>query len=239
MPDYSFIVPAYNEAAFIGATLERLGAIMAELPDWAGEVIVTDNNSTDNTAEIAKAHGATVVFEAHRQISWSRNAGGRAAKGRYLIFVDADTLVSTELVRGSLERLDSGSCSGGGGTLHVPPDAPRSIRAVIAFWTTLSRRMRWACGAYVFCLKEAFDAVDGFPKDVYCSEELHFSGDVRRWGKARGMSFEILPETLATSLRKAEWFTPWQLLKQMIMLGLFPWRMKRRDACSVWYSRPE
>jgi hypothetical protein len=113
------------------------------------------------------------------------------------------------------------------------------MRAMIAFWTFASRRMRWACGAYVFCLKAAFDAVDGFPKDVYASEELHFSAAVRRWGKPQGMRFEILPETLRTSLRKAEWFTPWQLVKQFIMLGLFPGRMKQREACGVWYTRPK
>jgi glycosyltransferase involved in cell wall biosynthesis len=239
MPDYSIIVPAYNEADFIVATLERLKAVMAELPEWEGELIVTDNNSTDDTAEIARAQGATVVFEAHRQISWSRNAGGCAASGRYLIFVDADTLVSTELVRRSLERLDSGNCCGGGGTLAMERKAPWTARVAVWMWTRLSYRMRWACGAYVFCLKAAFDAVEGFPKDVYCSEELHFSSAVRRWGKPQRLSFEILRETLCTSLRKMDWYTPRQLLGQMIMLGLFPGRMKRRDACGLWYTRPK
>jgi glycosyltransferase involved in cell wall biosynthesis len=122
MPDYSIIVPAYNEADFIGATLDRLQAIMADNSEWDGELIVTDNNSTDNTAEIANAHGATVVFEAHRQISWSRNAGGRAASGRFLFFVDADTLISPELFRHSLEQLRGGACCGGGGTIDIEPE---------------------------------------------------------------------------------------------------------------------
>jgi glycosyltransferase involved in cell wall biosynthesis len=239
MPDYSIIVPAYNEAALIGATLDRLRAVMDELSEWEGELIVTDNNSTDNTAEIASAHGATVVFEAHRQISWSRNAGGRAASGRFLIFVDADTLVSAKLVRHSLERLEGGSCCGGGGTIAIPSDTPLAMRIMLKLWTLASYRMRWACGAYVFCLKTAFDAVEGFAKDVYCSEELHFSAAVRRWGKPLGMRFEILRETLTTSMRKFEWYTPRQLVGQMIMFGLFPGRMKRREACGLWYTRPK
>lgn len=237
--DVSFVIPAYNESKFIGSTLKRLQAIITELDQWQVEIIVTDNNSTDDTAEIAKAHGATVVFEEHQQISRSRNAGGRAASGRYLIFVDADTLVSTALVRASLTRLGSGVCCGGGGTLAIEDDAPRMMRIGIRIWTFLSQRMRWACGAYVFCVKAAFDEVGGFPEDVYASEELHFSRDVKRWGKKRGMTFDILSETLRTSMRKAEWFTGRQILAQFLLFGLCPWRLKRRDACGLWYTRPQ
>ena len=50
------IIPAYNEEASIGK-------VIAEIPDFVSEVIVVDNNSTDNTSEIAKNAGATVLFQ--------------------------------------------------------------------------------------------------------------------------------------------------------------------------------
>jgi len=79
--DYSVIVPAFNEEAFLGHTLDALRQAMATV-SLHGEVIVTDNNSTDTTAEIAAASGAKVVFEPVNQISRARNAGARQAAGR-------------------------------------------------------------------------------------------------------------------------------------------------------------
>lgn len=50
------IIPAYNEEASIGK-------VIAEIPDIVSEIIVVDNNSTDNTSEVAKKAGATVLFQ--------------------------------------------------------------------------------------------------------------------------------------------------------------------------------
>lgn len=50
------IIPAFNEEASIGK-------VIAEIPDIVSEVIVVDNNSTDNTSEVAKSAGATVLFQ--------------------------------------------------------------------------------------------------------------------------------------------------------------------------------
>ncbi len=75
------------------ATLDALQKAMKAI-DMAGEMIVADNNSRDRTPEIAREHGAIVVFEPINQISRARNAGAKAARGRYLIFLDADTIIS-------------------------------------------------------------------------------------------------------------------------------------------------
>ena len=72
--DYSIIIPAYNESRYLPDTLENIHQAMASIR-LQGEVIVTDNNSTDNTAELAQQQGATVVFEPVNQISRARNAG--------------------------------------------------------------------------------------------------------------------------------------------------------------------
>ncbi len=55
-PSITVIIPAYNEAPSIGNVLK-------DIPDLVSEVIVVDNGSTDNTAQVAQKHGATVYHE--------------------------------------------------------------------------------------------------------------------------------------------------------------------------------
>ena len=88
--DYSFIIPAYNEEAYLPKTLASLKDAMNAIGEFSGEIVVTNNNSTDCTAGIAEESGARVIFEKHRQISRARNAGAQEALGRYLIFIDSD-----------------------------------------------------------------------------------------------------------------------------------------------------
>jgi glycosyltransferase involved in cell wall biosynthesis len=90
---------------------------MSEIPDLKGEIIVVDNNSSDKTAEVANSKGARVVFEPINQISKARNTGAKLAKGEYLIFIDADTQVSPELLGLVLKKLRYYNCGGGGSTL--------------------------------------------------------------------------------------------------------------------------
>ncbi len=111
--DYSIIVPAYNESKYLPATLDMIHQAMETIP-LKGEIIVTDNNSTDDTADLAQKNGAKVIFEPVNQISRARNAGARAAVGKYLVFVDADTHISAELLTTALDNLQSGVCCGGG-----------------------------------------------------------------------------------------------------------------------------
>ncbi len=70
-----------------------------------GEIIVVDNNSTDDTADIARALGARVVSEPINQISRARNAGAAVARGGFFIFVDADTQISANVLGQALRQL--------------------------------------------------------------------------------------------------------------------------------------
>jgi glycosyltransferase involved in cell wall biosynthesis len=79
----SIIIPAFNEEKLLGETLAhiKLAADIFTGIGWEIELIVCDNNSTDRTADIARAAGANVVFEPVNQISRARNSGAAAAVG--------------------------------------------------------------------------------------------------------------------------------------------------------------
>ena len=85
------IVPAYNEAARIGATL----AALAAQTDRDFTLLVVDNGSTDGTAEIARAAGAEILVERDKGVGCAVDTGFRYAISHgavYLARTDADCL---------------------------------------------------------------------------------------------------------------------------------------------------
>jgi glycosyltransferase involved in cell wall biosynthesis len=238
MPDFTLIVPAYNEEAELPRSLPNFRAAM-DASGRDGELLVVDNNSTDRTAETAREHGARVVFEAHNQISRARNAGARAATGRHLVFVDADTLIPPELLAAALANLESGECCGGGAAVGFDRYPFDAMRRFVRWWNWYSQKFRVAAGSFVYCLKGAFDDVGGFSERVYAAEELLLSRALRKWARRHDMEFRIIAEhPVVSSARKADWFTPRQMLWPTIMMTLFPFLLMSRRFCSLWYKRP-
>ena len=236
--DYSIVIPAHNEEGYLPATLASVRRAMSSIATHQGEIVVTDNDSTDGTAEVAADGGARVVFEEHRQIARARNVGGHFARGRYLIFLDADTLMDAALLRSTLAALDGGAVCGGGTVVQFDGPGSGSLGRAARGWNWLSRRLRWACGAYVFCHRQAFTESGGFDERYYASEEIWFSRSLGRWGRARGMRFVILDQPIVTSARKLEWFGLRGHFRMLFATLLRPGAIKRRDGCAFWYTRP-
>jgi glycosyltransferase involved in cell wall biosynthesis len=233
-PDYSIIIPAFNEAAYLDGTLTSVKNAQGSLAHQIGEVIVVDNNSTDNTAQIAKSFGATVVFEPINQISRARNCGVKAAKGKYLIFLDADTTLSEQLLGETLKLLSTGEIAGGGTVLDYSGTKLLRVKFLIWFWNFISRFRKLAAGLYLFCLKQAWEDIGGFDETVYIAEELIFSKHLKKWAKKHNMKFRILDIPVRTSLRKFYWFS----YKTMVLNLAFGFFVKgNKDKCRVWYER--
>jgi glycosyltransferase involved in cell wall biosynthesis len=229
----SVIVPAFNEERLLTATLVNLKEVVP--PPY--ELIVCDNNSTDRTAEIARAAGATVVFEPVNQISRARNCGAAAAGGEWLLFVDADSYPSKELLQETLEEISVGRCLAGGATVAFEsPDLV--VRFWLALWNATSRLMRWAAGSFIFCEASAFRDSGGFSEALYAGEELELFGRLKRLARRRGRRIVILHRhPLRTSDRKARLYR-WHehlgfLLKTFATGGR---TLRRREDCSVWYD---
>jgi glycosyltransferase involved in cell wall biosynthesis len=88
----SFVVPAYNEEAYLPACLESICEQIRTLPAGTCEIIVVNNASTDRTREVALRYpGVTVVDEPRKGLTFARQAGFAASTGALIANVDADS----------------------------------------------------------------------------------------------------------------------------------------------------
>lgn len=235
--DYSVIIPAYNEEALLEKTIKQLKEAMKTI-SLNGEIIVTDNNSTDRTSEIAQTFGANVVFEPVNQISRARNAGTTIAKGRYFIFVDADTLVPAELLQNTIKNLESEKCCGGGATL-TSHDIPFVVKAVLGYWNVISKVFSLAAGCYVYCRRDDFEECGGFSDKVYATEEIWFSMALKRVTRKHNRKFKIISKPqVITSSRKLVWFSYSYQSIFLLIIFIFPFVTRFKWACGYWYKRP-
>ncbi|MBX2852417.1 MAG: glycosyltransferase [Phycisphaeraceae bacterium] len=235
-PDYAIIIPAYNEAAQLPCTLPAIREAMAGV-SATGELIVVDNNSTDDTAAIATQHSAKVVFEPINMIAKARNAGAKAAIAPTLIFIDADTTPSAELLNAALDELKKSDCVGGGAVVQLEPPPSWLTRRLAGCWNILSRVMGYPAGCFVFCRKEAFDEVEGFGENLYASEEIWLARRLKRWGKSQKpkQRMRVLPVPIVTSSRKMD--NGPQMYGMLLLMFIFPFAVRFKRLCGYWYKR--
>lgn len=105
-PFVSVIVPAYNAACTLPATLRALAA--QTYPPERYEVIVVDDGSTDDTSALAMAHGARVLRQPHQSPAAARNAGACVARGEVLLFTDADCEPAEDWIAALVAALEPG-----------------------------------------------------------------------------------------------------------------------------------
>jgi glycosyltransferase involved in cell wall biosynthesis len=106
-PVFSVIIPAYNRAAYLPQTLRS--ALEQQLPDGGEvEVILVDDESTDNTPEVAASFGDDIVYirQPNRREGAARNAGAGRARGRYFAFLDSDDYWLAGKLAGDLARFE-------------------------------------------------------------------------------------------------------------------------------------
>lgn len=201
----SVVIPAYNEEKLLGACIDSARAAFAAQPACPEyELIVCDNRSTDGTAALAAARGVKTVFEPLNRIAGARNRGAAAASGDWLLFIDADSLLSPALLAETLRLMDAGACCGGGALVAFAPPPPAWGAALTRLWNFISIIFTLAAGSYIFCRRDAFTWVGGFSPLLYAAEEIELSGALKRWGRKRSLGFKII--TSARHLSSARKF---------------------------------
>ena len=229
MKSLTFVIPAHNEALNIEGCLL---SIQKAAP--GAQIIVVADACSDDTAERARKLGAEVVEVQHRHIAATRNAGGRAAEGEVLIFLDGDTRVSGEVVRGILAEVGRGT-AGGGALFRF--DRPVPFYALVA-----EKLAQWFCrlsqmsgGCILYCTREIFGQLGGFSTELYAGEELDFAHRLKKLGR-----FRVVPHAVTTSGRKIRLYSGWEILKILCKLALKGQRaLQDRQGLELWYQRRE
>jgi glycosyltransferase involved in cell wall biosynthesis len=226
----SFIVPAHNEQASLGRTLEAIHKA-ARVVGQPYEIIVVDDASTDATPEIAAQNSARVVSVNHRQIAATRNSGARAAQGERLFFVDADTTIHSRALASALRAMDNGAAGGGAPTRF---DAAAPLYAHLLLWWLglLMRLPGIAGGAFMFCTREAFVATGGFDEKLFGAEDAAMCWALKRQGR-----FVVLWQWVVTSGRRMRGVRGLRMLAGLVRMAFLPGMLKRRSRVrKIWYE---
>ena len=227
----SFVVPAHNEEALLGATLTALREA-ADAARTPYEIIVVDDDSSDRTSEIAGAAGARVVRVKRRHIAAVRNAGAAAASGDVLMFVDADTLVPPATLLSVLDALRAGAAAGG---------APARLDARVPFWAKVSWLpfqygagiVKLPGGAFMFMTRSAFDAAGGFDERYFAGEEIFFARALKKVGR-----FRMVGPPVVTSGRKFRLIGFRGMLRVWLTLARHGTStLKDRKHLGIWYDQ--
>ena len=177
-PIFSIIIPAYNEAANIGLCLESVFSCVRE--GFSIEVIVVDDCSTDDTAEIARAYGCKVIPNqgSRDTISGLRNIGAQMANGEFFVFLDADMVVPSNWLTVALSYFENDFKGLFGFVDRVPDEAGMVAKA----WGNrlFIKRDRimdvdFLTGRNLFLNKTVFSALNGFDEKLSTAEDKDFS----------------------------------------------------------------
>lgn len=236
----SVIIPAWNEEKCVGRAIESLkhaAAVYARERGATAEIIVVDNNSSDRTADVARQHGAAVVFEPVNNIGKARNAGAKVARGRLLAFCDADNQVTENLLCLIHDHLmDPGIA--GGGTWIEPERRNLKISFFYFCWGIYVTCSRVGVGM-MHCRKADFDAIRGFDETIYAAEDVQLAYDLKKIGKPRGQRFELIRKGwIITSTRKIDQTPLFTMLAKLIGFGFgLQKKIRNKEYCEHWYSK--
>ena len=102
--DISVIIPTWNEEGYIEDCLKSISSqnINADY-----EIIVCDAKSDDRTVDIAKKYADRIVLSDRKSIGIQRNLGAKYAEGRYLVFIDADTILPENYLEKVMEKFET------------------------------------------------------------------------------------------------------------------------------------
>lgn len=239
--DFSVIIPAYNEEEYLPQTLESLKHAFDSLHEFMGEIILVDNQCTDRTAQIGLDFGCIVVEETVRQIARARNTGARAARGRYLIFLDADTHLPPSTLAQAVAALQGGLVGCGGARLDFDQDHARWFagRFLPGTWNWISQKFKLFAGSFIFCRAELFFSCGGFPETHFAGEEIVLSRKLKREARKNGKNIMIISDPpVISSARKLVWYNDLAILRMVLPLVGMPFFLRSQRACRFWYDRP-
>jgi len=206
----SIIIPTLNEEKYLPKLLESIN--QQSYADY--EIIVADNNSTDNTRLIAEKYSCKLVRGG--KPAEARNNGAKSAKGEILLFIDADCILKHNFLKKSLNEMNRRNLAAAG--CFVWPLNEKIIDntgfAIFNIWLFLVQFFYPnASGSGIFCKRSLHEKIWGFDQSIVLSEDMDYA---RRAGKHARFRILNAVETY-TSMRR---FGNEGTLKTMLKLFL-------------------
>jgi glycosyltransferase involved in cell wall biosynthesis len=204
--EISVVVPTFNNGDVLRRTIEALAD--QTLPPEAYEIVIADDGSTDGTAEmvagVARAPlRVRYVAQPNLGRSAARNLGARAARGRVVLFIDADIWATPQLLETHLRHYADASARLGvqGRSLTHPEARATTFMRAREITPDLSVRRRSDLSPVHIItrnfsvVRSEFDAIGGFDEGFtgYGWEDIELAMRLR----ARGVTFDYDPEALA------------------------------------------
>jgi peptidoglycan-N-acetylglucosamine deacetylase len=183
----SVVVPAFNEEKLIKESLESL-----QKQDFQGgyEIIVVDNGSRDNTAQIARNMGIKVISCPEKGVSYARQAGAEAAGGEIIVQADADTVYPVwwlTRIAAQFKRHHRAVAVAGTFIYKEPPWWAGFEYFLRVFFGTLSSlvfgRPLVISGANFAFYKKDFLQIGGYEHHAYSSDQINIATRLSSQGK--------------------------------------------------------
>lgn len=236
----SIVIPAFNEERLLPRTLSAVRHAATAFTDrgWDCEVVVCDNNSSDRTPDIVRESGARLVFEPVNQIGRARNAGAAAARGDWLLFLDADSAPTKALFEDAATAIASGNVLFAGAAVRLDDDLPPVESMLVGCWNLASRLLRWMAGSFILVEAGAFREAGGFHPDLYAAEEVDLSRRLKALARRhRKRTIILTRHPLVSSARRLKLYPRRHLLRFFARALLRPLSTPRdREACAMWYD---
>jgi glycosyltransferase involved in cell wall biosynthesis len=231
----SVIVPVYNGEANISVLLESL--LKQDYPKDHFEIIIVDNNSTDETIRIARQYPVTILEEKIKQTSYAaRNLGIKHARHDILAFIDSDCVASTGWLSAGTKALESESADLVGGRVEFTFSARRTTAELYDSITNMQvesniRERNVAKTANLLVRRKVFDKVGLFPDDV------RSGGDVQWTERATKNGFKLVYSAEAFVRHPARTISELLVKQLRVGKGMVPiWRSEGRTVISMLTS---
>ena len=197
-PLISVIIPTYNEEKYIEPTLIAISHQTLNRKKY--EIIVSDSNSKDKTLKIAKKYADKIVVTNKRGIALARNLGAEYAKGKYLVFIDADTLILPTMLEELLKYFKKYD-------LVYPRVWTYNSNLLYSFYyliynfaiSILKYFKPQAAGYFIAIKKEIFEKINGFNEKLVTHEDIDLIIRASKFGK-----IQILNIPVIVSIRRFE-----------------------------------
>ncbi len=173
----SIVIPTLNEEKYLPRLLK---SIRAQKTECKFEIIIVDGFSSDRTVDVAKQFSTTVLI-VKSNIAEARNIGGLYAKGRFLLFLDADTAIPQGFLSNLKCLLEDGvKCAI---FRPEPLEYAEFLFARIGYtlgWILCRLRLTNPCYMGLVIERNVFTSVGGFDARLTYSEDLDFLWKVSR-----------------------------------------------------------